>query len=461
MKINKVTKRTNYITNVISNKENDNYRRVFTFLNLFFISICFFTSNSIFSQNIGATFLEELQEDLLIINSDKDDVQSGIKMYAQDVDMSSRNFWTIWNPGRTRQLNFNFKVNTYGDNHKTAGINIMSLNDRGDLTLPIGDLNLTSGDAIINGDAFISGNMRLDGEIKSRGNIDALEIYSDEIEADLITVTEIEATNFQINNGLYVGRISPIGSNPITVRAKMNLQSNYGSKTQAIEFHDFPTYNNDDAFGAIQYSTNTKDFQISANKYADTQNGRTDADLFIQRSNTNETKIGINNNNPNHTLDVNGNFQVTGTDGTPLILIDQANGTVELGGHLTLPNDEDIIHLGDDTLPANLTNYRMYVEEGVATESVKVTNTTSWSDFVFYDDYNLKPLEEVANFVEKNKHLPDVPSQKDIEDQGYYDQHEINKVLLQKIEELTLYVIDQQAQIKAQQSELENLKAKN
>ena len=68
------------------------------------------------------------------------------------------------------------------------------------------------------------------------------------------------------------------------------------------------------------------------------------------------------------------------------------------------------------------------------------------SDFVFEPNYNLKSLSEVEAFVTENKHLPDVPSAKEFKENGYKI-GEMDNLLLQKIEELTLYIIDLQKQI--------------
>ncbi len=71
---------------------------------------------------------------------------------------------------------------------------------------------------------------------------------------------------------------------------------------------------------------------------------------------------------------------------------------------------------------------------------------TDWSDFVFDDGYNLRPLGEVERYIEANRHLPDIPSAQQVEEEGV-DVGEMNKLLLQKVEELTLYIIDLQKQI--------------
>ena len=71
---------------------------------------------------------------------------------------------------------------------------------------------------------------------------------------------------------------------------------------------------------------------------------------------------------------------------------------------------------------------------------------TGWSDFVFDKDYKLMPLNEVEKFYKANHHLPDVPAQKDIREKGN-NLGQTDVVLLQKIEELTLYMVEQQKRI--------------
>ena len=77
---------------------------------------------------------------------------------------------------------------------------------------------------------------------------------------------------------------------------------------------------------------------------------------------------------------------------------------------------------------------------------------TDWSDFVFDDGYRLMPLGEVERYIDANRHLPEVPSAQEVEENGV-DVGEMNKLLLQKVEELTLYIIDLQKQIDELKSE--------
>jgi len=72
-------------------------------------------------------------------------------------------------------------------------------------------------------------------------------------------------------------------------------------------------------------------------------------------------------------------------------------------------------------------------------------------------NYNLMPLKELEQYILKNKHLPDVPTQNEISKEGM-DVYEMNAILLKKVEELTLYVIEQQKQIEQLENKIKNIK---
>jgi hypothetical protein len=84
-------------------------------------------------------------------------------------------------------------------------------------------------------------------------------------------------------------------------------------------------------------------------------------------------------------------------------------------------------------------NYRLNVWGRVRAHEI-VVNTTG-ADFVFEEDYTLRPLSEVEAFIKANKHLPEIPSAKEMQEEGV-GVSELQTKLLQKIEELTLYMIE-------------------
>ncbi|RQO30386.1 hypothetical protein DBR32_12515 [Taibaiella sp. KBW10] len=87
---------------------------------------------------------------------------------------------------------------------------------------------------------------------------------------------------------------------------------------------------------------------------------------------------------------------------------------------------------------------------------VAISTATHWADYVFEQDYKLMPLQEVEAFIIANKHLPEVPSAQEVSKDGI-EVAEISAVLLKKIEELTLYTIELQKKLDAQQKEINHL----
>jgi len=84
--------------------------------------------------------------------------------------------------------------------------------------------------------------------------------------------------------------------------------------------------------------------------------------------------------------------------------------------------------------------YKLAVNGTIHAKEVKV-DLSDWSDFVFNEDYHLKPLNEIEEFIKINKHLPEIPSAKEVEANGVA-LGEMQAKLLQKVEELTLYMIE-------------------
>jgi hypothetical protein len=96
------------------------------------------------------------------------------------------------------------------------------------------------------------------------------------------------------------------------------------------------------------------------------------------------------------------------------------------------------------------------VNGGVKARKVVVDQQT-WADYVFDSTYRLLPLAEVEQFIAKNKHLPDVPSAEEVSKNGT-DLGDTQALLLKKIEELTIYVIELKKQLQEQRQQLDRLK---
>lgn len=99
-------------------------------------------------------------------------------------------------------------------------------------------------------------------------------------------------------------------------------------------------------------------------------------------------------------------------------------------------------------------DYMLFVRKGIRTERVKVDVAGGvWADYVFDENYKLKSLYEVESYINENHHLPGVPSAKKMETEGL-DVAKTDALLLEKIEELTLYIIKLQKEVDALKVEL-------
>ena len=203
-------------------------------------------------------------------------------------------------------------------------------------------------------------------------------------------------------------------------------------------------------------------------------------------------RIGIGKAAPTAPLDVNGNIKTTGfilstgASTGKILVSNDANGTASwqtfsgsgwaLSGNTginpantfigTTDNQPVIIRsnnlerlrvdtggrVGIGTIGTSDTAYKLFVEKGIRTRKIKV-DVGTWSDYVFDNDYTLRSLSDLEKFIADHKHLPDVPSVKEVTENGV-NLGENQAVLLRKIEELTLYVIEQNKKIDQQQHQL-------
>jgi hypothetical protein len=159
------------------------------------------------------------------------------------------------------------------------------------------------------------------------------------------------------------------------------------------------------------------------------KNGATNFDLLNAFYNGNELfvirntgYVGIGTDSPEYKLDVSG----------------------------TMRADEILV---EDIAASNLS-----LDGNLAANTITVKANGNTADFVFEEDYDLKDLSEVESFIKTNKHLPDIPSAAEMEEQGV-NLAEMNKLLLQKLEELTLYSISQDKKVEDLEERLKKLES--
>ena len=212
---------------------------------------------------------------------------------------------------------------------------------------------------------------------------------------------------------------------------------------------------------------------MSEVNYWKTNNNGTD--LFHTSGN-----VGIGTNSPNKLLTVNGNVQLLndnpngfnslqiltgGTiparrgisiDNDPsgkfnfYINSDQTDASfnfingkdhTSITPNLLTINSNGKIGIGVDPASTYPGEYLLYVKKGIRTEKITVELATYWADFVFDNKYSLMAIEEVEKYIAEHKHLPGIPSSTEVKKEGV-NVSEMFAKQMQKIEELTLYMIE-------------------
>lgn len=202
--------------------------------------------------------------------------------------------------------------------------------------------------------------------------------------------------------------------------------------------------------------------------------------------------VGIGTNNPTSRLHVNnGRIHITGnnTYGGPMLLFGgspgnapagqwgieyisggvaglnfwKPDGSVNLGNYKMFLADNGKVSIGLDPNHINTFkgDYNLYVGLGIMTEKLKVAvhSTNDWADYVFKKDYQLMSLSKLETYISEEGHLPNVPSAEEVVEEGI-DMAKMDAKLLEKIEELTLYLIEQNKKLVAQEKKIEELLSK-
>ena len=136
------------------------------------------------------------------------------------------------------------------------------------------------------------------------------------------------------------------------------------------------------------------------------------------------TRVGINIHNPTRDLDVRGDARMDRL-------------YINTNSHGGFDTDE----------------YFVFVNGKAAFEEVRVQLNQHWGDFVFEDDYKPMPLEELKNYVNVNRHLPNMPKAAVLEEEGMEISDMIAKQMI-NIEELVLYTIEQEEKINNLETQL-------
>jgi len=179
--------------------------------------------------------------------------------------------------------------------------------------------------------------------------------------------------------------------------------------------------------------------------------------------------VGLGTSSPSNKLSVNGSMD------SKKIFIKDPNAYLFFSSTAASPGNKNwycaagsdgsfVINMANDKYQWSKSAIKIFrngnviVHNTLEAKEIKVVAQPG-ADFVFTNNYNLRSLEEVETFVKENKHLPEVAPAKEMESEGVL-QSEMNQTLLQKVEELTLYMIEMNKRVKTLESENKELKEK-
>ena len=281
-----------------------------------------------------------------------------------------------------------------------------------------------------------------------------------------VGTTSPQAT-LHVNGGIYGGESfgatllkSKIGY--VTIGTSSDERKNMQFTTDRSQFRfNKPLLSQVGAFGST-----TNSLQLTTND---------SVRMTIQNGN-----VGIGVTNPQEALHINGALRGCGSYGS--LLVKTTTGHLEFGpmdlGYVRFKTNMSTYHFdrrlllqtGELTSATKFTfvtnnsthcmtmltngnigigtsspNYKLDVNGTIRANEI-IVNTTG-ADFVFAEDYKLRPLSEVKTFIQENKHLPEIKSAQEMQENGV-GINELQTQLLQKIEELTLYIIQQEERIK-------------
>ena len=228
----------------------------------------------------------------------------------------------------------------------------------------------------------------------------------------------------------------------------------------------------------LQFATGPQTLQakkgfidISGNDFRLGTNAENDAGKFIVRINgtnlvniTPALNVGIGTASPaaklhvvgkiiadadGEALKIDGNVPVVNFyhNGSFKSFISQNNTELYVGANGILHLDgSNGVAIGAVATGGN--NYKLAVAGNVVCEELRVKLRSNWPDYVFATNYHLPKLSDVEQFIQMHQHLPNIPKAADIKKEGL-EVGDMQKRMMEKIEELTLYIIDLQKQIDA------------
>lgn len=260
-------------------------------------------------------------------------------------------------------------------------------------------------------------------------------------------ITNKNSGNVYINNGLVLSKLSSDAPTSITSQKVLSVDANgqvilvnTPAPTSGGGIGNSLWKNNDNGIGIV----NNNSGGIFINSNEDNKSG-----LQFTRLKSSSPAGGAYGKVLS--VDDNGNVILVADGGSNV-----SNSWNTIDGRLhNANNGKVVIGTGINSYPDG---FSLFVKGGILTERVRVAlaNSDRWADYVFAPEYKLMPLNDVEKFIRHNKHLPNVPSAEEMANRGL-DVAETSAKLMEKIEELTLYLIEANKKIEELDKKVKNL----
>jgi len=359
-----------------------------------------------------------------------------------EYETNGLNFWKPFDPGKAVSGTYNPKgsVGNYvlflkDDGNVGIGTNTPTAKLQVDGTTKIKQ-TLTIGDAQLPASMYLYGPGIIAGtfQVGSSVNPTSLNVYGPSVLTGTLKVTSLQSDESSM---IIADRYGNLGVAPIPVGDQMGSHIATRNLQMSGKFitNDDAGSTNEGIFigpsGNVGVKTNNIQPMDDFTVYA--PNTKTEAYMRIRSEGTNPAVVWATGGSKSIGFGVIDGKGYLFEDGLNTKVITIQGGRVGIG----IPDGMNIP-----------TSHKLYVTGGISAEEVKVKLKENWSDYVFEPHYKLLTLPELESFIITNRHLPEIPPAAEVEKNGI-NLGEMNALLLKKIEELTLYIIEQEKRIKA------------
>ncbi len=381
--------------------------------------------------------------DHLILNSNNSSYDSSLSLTAGGYPDSYAGIWNFYNNRNDKSLYLGYNYKGPGDHFLLNTHYFLKFDHGGDLSLKgkVG-IDQTSPKHLLDlGNSFGKKLALFEDEDEMVYNFYGLGANPNLLEFHAGATSAGDAPDMVLQGGgnVGIGTVEPMNL--------LDLGDSLGKKLAVYQ------QRNGNHFYGFGISSATLEF------YANASPGRNPDMVLMYDINSHDVNVGIGlgTDAPSEKLEVNGNVKATGfiveADNDATTIDTDIHGLVVLRGETVDVSTIDPQFLGDG-------NYSLFVEDKMAALDIAIADPTAYEaqpDYVFESDYELPSLESVEAFVKEHHHLEGIPSKAEVAEKQGWSLPKMDQSLLKKVEELTLYTIDQEKRIKAQDEKIMTL----